>query len=312
VRGCLILCLLALAPATGHADTAGPPATESKADRQARELREYRGSYRMVGNKNETRFPTHSFVAFTFDDGPSPATTPRVLAALEKYDIPATFFVIANRLRGDKPEARKNVQMLQETLRRGFQVGNHTLNHINLRTASRAVLAREIDEAADIIEQHAGYRPYLVRFPFGVMGAAPRGYIDDKGYVEVRWNIDSGDYHISDRQQLRDGTVQQIVDWNGGIVLFHDVKPWTADIIAGVFDDLEAINCRRLKTREPLLLPVSLHYFAREKKGKPRPVPAQVDARTRRYVDNLPGRCQARPPSPRAGRAAKRPRAEGS
>lgn len=294
MRGRLILCLLALAPAAARAQTPDPPPAESKAERQARELREFKGSYRMVGNKNETRFPTHSYVAFTFDDGPSTATTPRVLDALEKYDIPATFFVIANRLRGDKPETRKNVAMLKETIRRGFQIANHSLNHINLRTASRATLQREIDEAADIIEQHAGYRPYLVRFPFGVMGAAPRSYIDEKGYVEVRWNIDSGDYMISDRQKLRDGTVQQIVEWNGGIVLFHDVKVWTADIIAGVFDDLEAINCRRLKTREPLLLPVSLHYFAREKKGKPRAVPAEVDARTRRYVDTLPGRCQAR------------------
>jgi peptidoglycan-N-acetylglucosamine deacetylase len=289
VRGTLLL-LVILIPSAAWAQRP-----------QEQEVREYAKSYRMVGNKAETRFPTHSYVAFTFDDGPSPATTPRVLAALEKYDIPATFFVIANRLRGDKPETKKNVEMLKETIRRGFHIGNHSLNHINLKTAPRDVLAREIDEAADIIEKHAGYRPWLVRFPFGVMGAAPRAYIDEKGYTEVRWNIDSSDFKLSDGPKLRSTTVQQIVDWNGGIVLFHDVKEWTAQIIEGVFDDLEAINCRRLKTREPLLVPVSLHYFAREKKGKPRPVPAEVDARTRKYIDNLPGRCQARIDKRRAG-----------
>jgi peptidoglycan/xylan/chitin deacetylase (PgdA/CDA1 family) len=287
VRKALILIMVAMAPAAARAD-------ESKQERQAREIRENGKSYRLVGNKNETRFPTHSYVAFTFDDGPSYQTTPRVMAALEKYDIPATFFVIGNRLRGDKPEVQKNIDVLKDELRRGFQVGNHTLNHLNLKTVGADVLAREIDVSADIIEGVAGYRPYLVRFPYGIMAPAPRAYLDSKGYTEVRWNIDSTDFKLSDREKLRTSTVQQIVDWNGGIVLFHDIKEWTADIIDDVFDDLEAINCRRLKTREPLLLPVSLHYFAREKKGKPRPVPPEVEARTRRYVDNLPARCQAR------------------
>ncbi|HTM20233.1 MAG TPA: polysaccharide deacetylase family protein [Kofleriaceae bacterium] len=287
MRKALILIMVAMAPAAARAD-------ESKQERQAREIRENGKSYRLVGNKNETRFPTHSYVAFTFDDGPSYQTTPRVMAALEKYDIPATFFVIGNRLRGDKPEVQKNIDVLKDELRRGFQVGNHTLNHLNLKTVGADVLAREIDVSADIIEGVAGYRPYLVRFPYGIMAPAPRAYLDSKGYTEVRWNIDSTDFKLSDREKLRTSTVQQIVDWNGGIVLFHDIKEWTADIIDDVFDDLEAINCRRLKTREPLLLPVSLHYFAREKKGKPRPVPPEVEARTRRYVDNLPARCQAR------------------
>jgi peptidoglycan-N-acetylglucosamine deacetylase len=289
VRNALILVIVALAPAAARAQS-----SESKPERQAREIREFKGSYRLVGNKNETRFPTHSYVAFTFDDGPSYQTTPRVLAALEKYDIPATFFVIGNRLRGDKPETLKNIDMLKEELRRGFEVGNHTLNHLNLKGATSEVLTREIEESADIIEKHAGYRPYLVRFPYGIMAAGPRAYLESKSYTEVRWNIDSTDFKLSDKQKLRTSVVQQIVDWDGGIVLFHDVKPWTSEIIGDVFDDLEAINCRRLKTREPLLLPVSLHYFAREKKGKPRPVPPEVEARTHRYVDNLPARCQAR------------------
>jgi len=299
VRTLLVLAaLLAAAPARAQAPASvaatAPAPTETAAQRQAREIREYGGSHRLVGNKAESRFPTHSYVAFTFDDGPSPATTPKVMDALDEYDVPATFFIVGNRLAGDKPDARKNRATLQEQVRRGFHIGNHTLHHLNLKKASRELLATEIETSADLIEKVAGYRPYLVRFPYGIMAATPRAYLAEHRYTEVGWNIDSEDFKVSDRKKLRESTIQQIVDWNGGVVLFHDVKTWTAEEIGHVFDDLEAINCARLKTREPLLLPVSLHYFARDEKGKPRPIPAEVDARTRRYVENLPGRCKAR------------------
>ena len=78
------------------------------------------------------------------------------------------------------------------------------------------------------------------------------------------------------------------------MVLFHDPKNQTAGEIAAIFDDLEALNCRRLKQKKTLLIPVSLHYFAREADGQLRPVPPEVAARTERYMKNFPARCKAR------------------
>ncbi len=278
-------------------DLAGDPGDAPRArsgEAQLIELRDFAYSLRLVGNKSHTRFPTYSYVAFTFDDGPSYKTTPIVMAALEKYDIPATFFVNAVHIVGDSRGVQKNRETLRDAVRRGFHIGNHTFHHKNLAHVRPALSQREIEQSADAIEQVIGYRPYLVRFPYGVRTQSLRNYLDQEGYVEVRWNIDSSDFKIHDPRRLRQGAIQQIIDWNGGIVLFHDPKPWTAAEIGHVFDDLEAENCRRLKTSEPLLLPVSLHYFARERNGNPRPVPAAVRARTQRYVETLPTRCKAR------------------
>ena len=73
------------------------------------------------------------------------------------------------------------------------------------------------------------------------------------------------------------------------------------DPIAGILDDLEAGNCARLAAGDAPVVPVSLHYFLRDADG-PRPVPAEVAARTQRYVDGLPARCTARSKGERENR----------
>src|SRR5215468_2520758 len=73
-------------------------------------------------------------VAFTFDDGPNPETTPAVIDALEKYDIPATFFIVTQRIAGKHGE--KGRELLQRELAGGFLVGSHSVTHANLKHAS--------------------------------------------------------------------------------------------------------------------------------------------------------------------------------
>ena len=265
-------------------------------DGPAAEIRSFGHSYRLVGNKAFTRLGSHSWVAFTFDDGPSYKKTPQVLAALEKYDVPATFFVNGTRFAGtSNPKlAQRNADMLREIVARGFHVGNHTYHHKNLAVVSAKVYKAEIERGAQAIEDATGVRPHLVRFPYGVIAEKLRRYLAQEGYAEVRWNIDSGDFYTTNRTTLRKRTIKQIISWNGGVVLFHDPKTQTAGEIAAILDDLESLNCRRLAKGGTLLIPVSLHYFAREADGELRPVPPEVAARTDRYMKNLPGRCEAR------------------
>ena len=73
----------------------------------------------------------------------------------------------------------------------------------------------------------------------------------------------------------------------------HDVKPITAKIIADVFDDLEAENCKRLASNREPIIPVSLHYFLKDNKT-PRAIPEVVKARTDGYRAALPARCARR------------------
>jgi hypothetical protein len=74
----------------------------------------------------------------------------------------------------------------------------------------------------------------------------------------------------------------------------HDVKPITAQIIAGVLDDLEAENCARLADKREPIAPVSLHYFLRDGHTA-RGVPDAVQRRTAAYKAALPERCAKRP-----------------
>src|SRR5215510_9246092 len=95
-------------------------------------------------------------VAFTFDDGPNPETTPQVIAALEKYDIPATFFIVTQRIAGKHGEKAR--ELLQRELAGGFLVGSHSVTHVNLKHASGDQLAREIDASIRTLAAEA-HRP---------------------------------------------------------------------------------------------------------------------------------------------------------
>ena len=109
--------------------------------------------------------------------------------------------------------------------------------------------------------------------------------------------LDSYDFRTPNPKKLRARVGKLISGGGRGVILFHDTKKSTAKAIAQIFDDLEAMNCARLAAGQEPVLPVSLHYFLRDH-GAPRPVPAEVDSRTKHYRDNLPTRCANRPQPP--------------
>ena len=237
-------------------------------------------------------------VAFTFDDGPNPETTPAVIAALEKYDIPATFFIVTQRIAGKHGE--KGRELLQRELAGGFLVGSHSVTHANLKHASGDQLAREVDASIRTLAAEA-HRPIgLFRPPYGSLSPAGRVWLKKLGLTEVLWSVDTLDWKAHDAERLRRKVISMIKHDEGGVVLMHDVKPITARVVAEVLDDLEAENCARIATHREPILPVSLHYFLRElRDGKPAPreLPAAVEQRTAAYRAALPERCARRPPA---------------
>jgi peptidoglycan/xylan/chitin deacetylase (PgdA/CDA1 family) len=231
----------------------------------------------------------HGVVAFTFDDGPNPETTPAVIAALEKYDIPATFFIVTQRLSGEKGRG-----VLAKELADGFTVGSHSVTHKNLKNATGETITKEVDAAFRRLATVANRPIGLFRPPYGALSGAGRSRLRQLGVTEVIWSIDTLDWKAHDPDKLRKKVGKMILAQNGGIVLMHDVKPITAKIIADVFDDLEAENCRRLDARQEPIWPVSLHYFIKNDKKTLRPIPDEVAKRTAAYKAALPGRCAKR------------------
>jgi peptidoglycan/xylan/chitin deacetylase (PgdA/CDA1 family) len=238
-------------------------------------------------------------VAFTFDDGPNPETTPSVIDALEKYDIPATFFIVTQRISGKHGD--KGRELLARELAGGFMVGSHSVTHPNLKHAAGDQLAREVDASIRTLAAEA-HRPIgMFRPPYGSLSAAGRVWLKKLGLTEVLWSVDTLDWKAHDAERLRRKVISMIKHDDGGVVLMHDVKPITARIIAEVLDDLEAENCARLAAHHEPILPVSLHYFLRDDRdGKktPRELPAAVKQRTEAYRAALSERCAKRPPAP--------------
>lgn len=99
-------------------------------------------------------------VALTFDDGPDPRYTPRVLAILKRFGVPATFFEIGKMVRA-------HPDLTRDVVAAGCVVGNHTETHPYLERKSDDGVRREIDAAADALEQADGIRTALFRPPRG-------------------------------------------------------------------------------------------------------------------------------------------------
>jgi peptidoglycan/xylan/chitin deacetylase (PgdA/CDA1 family) len=230
-------------------------------------------------------------VAFTFDDGPNPETTPAVIDALQKYDIPATFFIVTQRLLGKHGE--KGREILHRELAAGFTVGSHSVTHPNLKHAAGAQITKEIDNSFRTLSKEANRTIGLFRPPYGALSGAGRVRLKKLGVTEVIWSVDTLDWKAKNADRLRKKVLKMIIDQNGGVVLMHDVKPITAKIIADVLDDLEVENCKRLEEKKDPIVPVSLHYFLRDGKT-PRAVPDDVQKRTDAYKLALPVRCANR------------------
>ena len=234
-------------------------------------------------------------VAFTFDDGPNPETTPAVIDALEKYNIPATFFIVTRRLvgkQGEKPRA-----ILDRILKAGFLIGSHSVSHRNLKKATAKILDTEVDASIHTLAPQADRAIGMFRPPYGAFGPAGKARLKKLGLTDVRWSVDTLDWQAKNPEKLRKKVLAMILKQHGGVVLMHDVRPITAKIVASVLDDLEAENCRRLAAKEEPLIPVSLHYFLKDGKT-PRALPDAVQQRTAAYRTALPARCAARPPPP--------------
>jgi peptidoglycan-N-acetylglucosamine deacetylase len=153
-------------------------------------------------------------VALTFDDGPSPIYTKKVLEILEKYHIHATFFVVGE-------QAKAHPQSLKMIVARGNVVGNHSLTHPQVSHLEKTEdLYREVVESGKIIADITGKKPGLFRFPYGADNPRVKQYVISQGLTPVRWSYSSEDYASPGTQVIADRVIQHAR--SGQIILLHD------------------------------------------------------------------------------------------
>ncbi|WP_327718711.1 glycosyltransferase [Streptomyces sp. NBC_00490] len=159
-------------------------------------------------------------IALTFDDGPNPTYTPKVLEILEKYDVPATFFVVGSMV-------SRYPGIVKDMVEQGNEVGIHTFTHVDLSYQSDARVNREMQQTQLALAGAAGITTTLFRAPYSSETDAIDNYswpvyekLGADGYTSVFVDTDSDDW--------KKPGVSKIVKWatpdgdDGASVLFHD------------------------------------------------------------------------------------------
>lgn len=167
-------------------------------------------------------------VVLTFDDGPRPGTTPRILKALDDAGVRATFFPVGNM-------ARAYPALLREVARRGHTVGSHTSRHPSLRRLSHAAALEEIARgerqvAKALSGSGVGAAPFF-RFPYLADTAALRRALARRGTVVIDVDVDSRDYLRTSSAAVAARTMAQLERRGRGVILFHDIHARTAAML---------------------------------------------------------------------------------
>lgn len=170
--------------------------------------------------------PSKPMVALTFDDGPSPGPTTRILDTLEKYNVRATFFDLGKAML-KYPDIVKREEKIGE-------VGTHTYSHKNLNTLSKAKIQNELDLSKNAFNQVLGYDPKLLRPPYGNANNTVKGMVD---VPLINWNVDSLDWKYRNKDLILN-EIDKFGNLDGKIILMHSIHSTTADTVEVLIPDL--------------------------------------------------------------------------
>ncbi len=184
-------------------------------------------------------------IALTFDDGPDPEITPKVLDILDSHQAKASFFVI-----GDKAAAHP--ELVREIVRRGHSIENHSLRHSNFfGFFVWAALRKDIGSAQEIIAGITGQAPAFFRSPMGIRSPMLDPVISQLGLRYITWTRRGFDTVAVDPALVLERLTRQLSA--GDILLLHDRR--TRNQRAMVLEVLPALLDR---IAEAGLKPVSL------------------------------------------------------
>jgi peptidoglycan-N-acetylglucosamine deacetylase len=152
-------------------------------------------------------------VFLTFDDGPVPGITDKVLDLLEGHNAKATFFMVGDNV-------RKNPALAREVLSAGHQIGNHTFRHLNGTKTENLKYLNDFSSCQMEIEDVLGISPRYFRPPYGRINK-PQAAAVRKTHEIIMWDVLSGDY---DPGLTVETAVNKTLGHmkNGSIVVLHD------------------------------------------------------------------------------------------
>ena len=212
----------------------------------------------------------HKKLAITFDDGPDPTWTPKILDILKQKNVPATFFVIG-------VDASQSPELLRREYAEGHDIGNHTYTHPSWDDVSPTQIRWELNLTQRLIESTLGVKSILFRPPYGIdhqpeyaEEVAHLPVAQDMGYLIIGQKIDPHDWkQVNGKQvpaaEIVDNVVSEAGD--GNVILFHDGggdRTQTVAALPQIIDKLRAegydfVSVPDLigKTRAQVMIPLS-------------------------------------------------------
>ncbi|MBE6995022.1 MAG: hydrolase [Ruminococcaceae bacterium] len=206
-------------------------------------------------------------IALTFDDGPDPVCTGRILDALEREGAKGTFFVIGEKL-------ARNGALISWMAQGGHQIGSHTWSHADLSVLSAGDVLRELSPVIDALRRMTGQETFYVRPPYGFVSDTLR---QTSGAPLVCWSVDPRDWECQDAEAVTAHVLSHVRD--GDIVLLHDIYPSTAEAVESLVPALRERGFRMVTVRQLLLargiqaIPGGV-YFSAPKAGPQTATPA--------------------------------------
>ena len=152
-------------------------------------------------------------IALTFDDGPNPEATPRILDALAKRDVKATFFILG-------AHAELWPELVRRVAAEGHQVGNHGYFHRKLHLKSPQYVKRDIELGKSAIERAGGGTPRYFRAPHGFRSPWVTAIARSLGERTIGWSLGVWDSDRPGVSSIVDRTIEGTKP--GSIILLHD------------------------------------------------------------------------------------------
>lgn len=206
---------------------------------------DYAGYKKLPSGYNLSRFGkgiAEKSLVLTFDDGPDPIWTPKILDVLKKYNIPGAFFVVGQ-------QAEQYPELIKEMSKQGLVVGNHTYTHPNISTISHLRLRREINATERIIESAYGRKTIFFRAPYdtdtspsSLDQVVPLSVATKLGYKIVGANIDSEDWEKPGVNQIIKNIENGLHNPDNHIIVMHDAggdRSQTVDALDRIIPELQ-------------------------------------------------------------------------
>ena len=167
------------------------------------------------------------YISLTFDSSWNDAQTIPLLNVLDEFDAKATFFLTAFYV-------RRHQKSVQEILRRGHEIGNHSNTHVKFTEIRDDTIVREIENCHRTIKEVAGIDTCLFRFPYGEYNATSVRLLKERGYYPIQWTRDSLDWKNLGTMAIIRKLGEEDSYHAGNIILFHNGADYTVEALKTV------------------------------------------------------------------------------